>query len=227
MQAVHSVDIAHSMFAVSLSGGAAVSLNLGQRKFHFDLGNLFASAAAQMSKTGSVASAISQGGSIASSVTSQAHGDRSLAGSLSVLNWRVSVGGRSARSQGSVDGLTSVFDGADDELEFGLHSHSGSTDTFASCKTSHTRAHAGTFSEPTDADDHEQRIPAVRNNTFGSDTNSRATTGQERTYLDRKFWRVLSINKDSELHNAVLGTRRGADTEEANHVGILKWLGWV
>lgn len=213
---VHPIDVAHCIFAVSISGGAAADFNLGQRKFQFDLGGLFASAAA--SRSGSMGGALSFGGSVASQgLNAQSH-----AGSVSAANWRVSLGGCSARSNRSLGGW-SLFEadkgGRSDDREVGfrsrLPSSTGSADTFVSCRTTVTRAGEGTFKDyAAESEDKEGGLQVV-----GS-----VESGQG--VQDRSYWRVLSINDGSELHEAVTGANKEA-SQEAEDVGILKWLGWA
>lgn len=214
-----------------------MSLNLGQRKFQFDLGGLFASVAADMSRSGSIGGALSLAGSVAGSVASQGLNQRSLAGSLSVVNWRVSVGGRSARSQRSTGGA-SVFGGAnergvyDRDVDFGRPSNAGSAETFVSCRTRITRAGEGNFNDfadaDADADAEESGLQTLSNTELGIGVQDSNTPSPGASYLDRQFWRVLSINDGSELHDAVAGVE-GVATQEAEveSVGILKWLGFA
>lgn len=233
MQEVHPIDVAHCIFAVSLSGGAAATLNLGQRKFHFDLGGLFESAAADMSKSGSVRSALSLAGSVADTLASQGLNQRSLAGSLSVVNWRMSVGGRSARSQRSFCGAASEFGAGQgqrgcDDVDFGFPSNTGSADTFASCESRMIRAGGSTSTHAADCVEQEDEDLQAEGHTVSlargiADSNPQRPLG----YLDRQFWRVLSINDGSELHDAVSGSGERAPAVESEQVGILKWLGWV
>ena len=216
-QEVHPIDVAHCIFAVSISGGAAAELNLGQRKFRFDLGGLFTNTA---SRPGSLAGALSLAGSVAS----QGLNPQSHTGSMAAVNWRLSVGGCSVRSNRSLGGLFEACDqgrGGDREVDFrSLPSSTGSADTFVSCRTRVTRAGEGNCKEHIgESGDDEGGLQAVGL----QDTDGQTAQG---SCVDRSYWRVLSINDGSELHEAVTGASEYVN-REAENVGILKWLGWA
>eukprot|EP00892_Ulva_mutabilis_P001309 jgi/Ulvmu1/11179/UM072_0015.1 len=92
---MHALDVAHSLFAVSLQGGAAVRVNLGQAPFRFDLGTALAPPAPRRGAGRSVAGDADDCASVASSA-----GALSLGGGAAgrARAWRASVGGGSARS---------------------------------------------------------------------------------------------------------------------------------
>jgi hypothetical protein len=225
LQKVHAIDVAHCIFAISLSGGAAASLNLGQRKFQFDLGELFPGAVAADSQAASAAGAVS----LAGSVTSQGCKQRSLADSASV-NWRVSVGSQSARSQLSSPGPASGCGGGMKRgsshgrvLDLGSQENTGSAKTFVSCKSECTTA--GEANTPTDSAVMEQ--PGQVGVDLANGIPRSHSNSPDASYLDGQFWNALSINDGTELHDAMSGNGDHVESEEDVDGGILNWLGWV
>lgn len=97
MQTMHALDVAHSMFALSLQGGATVRVNLGQTPFRFDVGEALAAPHAVRGARAGGAPAAGDADERAS-VTSSV-GGLSLGGASSRA-WRTSLGGGSAASEG-------------------------------------------------------------------------------------------------------------------------------
>lgn len=88
---MHALDVAHSMFALSLQGGATVRVNLGQTPFRFDVGA--ALAAPRSSDRASRAADDDDRASVASSAGALSIGGASGRG------WRTSIAGESAQSR--------------------------------------------------------------------------------------------------------------------------------
>lgn len=107
---MHALDVAHCVFALSLQGGAAARVNLGQAPFRFDLGAALAPAAgATHGRGGGGAADADELASVVSSAGALSLGG----GAPGARPWRTSVGGESIRSSLSGHGAAAPEGGGD------------------------------------------------------------------------------------------------------------------